>query len=307
MYIRSIGERPLSPLFAGWRFPGGAPTFPGMTSKQKPRSSKVRCAIFTAIDGTLLDSRTFDAGRNRNVIARLHDLRVPVIPMTVMTLDEIAPIAEALGLRDPMVIEAGSAIARWCDERWIVEACAPRAEAMLDVIREIEDLSGADIAIYSAMPESDASLLSGRTGDMLARSTHREFSEPFLVERGTIDEVVRAAATLGFSVRRGRRFLHLCKSCNEGDALTRLCDEIGCEFVTALGGSPLDADFLARADFPIIIPGIDGEADPELLERVPHARVASAPAPDGWAIAIEEVWSALVSAPGMSRARAALR
>src|SRR3954453_7348634 len=104
-----------------------------MTSThRKPRPSKVRCAIFTAIDGTLLDSRTFDAGRNREVIARLHDLRVPVIPMTVMTLDEIAPIAASLGLRDPMVIEAGSAIARWSDEQWIVEACAPRAEAMLD-------------------------------------------------------------------------------------------------------------------------------------------------------------------------------
>jgi hypothetical protein len=52
-----------------------------------------RLAIFTAVDGTLLDSRTFEAGENRATIERLLAADIPVIPMSVMTLDELAPIA----------------------------------------------------------------------------------------------------------------------------------------------------------------------------------------------------------------------
>ena len=52
-----------------------------------------RVGVFTALDGTLLDSRTFDAGTNRGLIQRLLSAGIPVIPVSVMTLDEIAPIA----------------------------------------------------------------------------------------------------------------------------------------------------------------------------------------------------------------------
>ncbi|MBK5260033.1 MAG: hypothetical protein JJE51_10595, partial [Thermoanaerobaculia bacterium] len=74
-----------------------------------------RIGVFTAVDGTMLDSRTFEAGASREMIRRLHAAAVPVIPMSVMTLEELAPIAADLELREPMVIEAGGAIARWGD------------------------------------------------------------------------------------------------------------------------------------------------------------------------------------------------
>jgi predicted mannosyl-3-phosphoglycerate phosphatase (HAD superfamily) len=77
-----------------------------------------RLAVFTAVDGTLLDSRTFEAGENRATIERLLAADIPVIPMSVMTLDELAPIAAELGLQTAMVVEAGGAIARWKDGRW---------------------------------------------------------------------------------------------------------------------------------------------------------------------------------------------
>ena len=257
-----------------------------------------RCAVFTAVDGTLLDSRTFDAGRNRVTAERLRAAGVPVIPMTVMTLDEIAPIADELGFHHAMVIEAGGAIARWNDGAWQIEPCGPPAETLLDVIREIEDRSGADLTIYSALPDDDAARLSGRTGAMLERSTHRRFSEPFLIDRGDPAAVARAASLLGFSVRRGRRFLHLCRQCDEGEAFVRLRDEIGCEIAIGIGGSPVDAEFLSRADIPIVVPAVDGVPDRELAARVPRARVAPAPAPTGWSAAINEIWPALTSAAG---------
>lgn len=254
-----------------------------------------RLAVFTSLDGTLLDARTFDAGPGRAAVRRLLDTGVPVIPVSVMTLDEIAPIATSLGLRHAMIVEAGGAIVRWTGEGWEVEACGPPAETLLDVVLDLEKRSGAALLIYSALPATEASRLSGRSGEMLDASTHRCFSEPFVIESGDLENVQRAAGELGFSVRRGRRFLHLCRICDEGEAFTRLRDELQCDVTIAVGGAAVDAEFLLRADLPIIVPGPDGTPEPELLAALPHARIAPAPGPAGWAAAVEDAWQSLAT------------
>jgi mannosyl-3-phosphoglycerate phosphatase len=252
-------------------------------------------SVFTAMDGTLLDAHTFEAGASRAMIHRLHEAAVPIIPMSVMTLEEIAPIAADLGLREAMVIEAGGAIARWRDGQWEVEPCGPPAETFLGVVTDIEDRSGANLLVYSAMEEAAAARVSGRSGEMLQASTHRCYSEPFVIEKGDLESITRAAAEIGFSVRRGRRFFHLCRSCDEGEAFTRLREELQCDVAIGIGGSVVDAEFLTRADIAIIVPGPDGTPDPELLARVPDARVAPAPGPDGWAAAVDEVFRSLAN------------
>lgn len=245
-------------------------------------------AVFTAVDETLLDSRTFEAGESRATIERLLAAGIPVVPMSVMTLDELAPIAASLGLQTAMVIEAGGAIARWKGGGWEVEPCGPPAETFLSVITDIEDRSGSNLLIYTAMEESAAARVSGRSGEMLHASTRRAFSEPFLIESGDFQAVQRAATEIGFSVRRGRRFLHLCRECDEGEAFLRLREELRCDVTIAVGGSLVDAEFLTRADLPIVVPAPDGTIDPELLGKVRTARIAPSPAPAGWAAAVEE-------------------
>jgi mannosyl-3-phosphoglycerate phosphatase family protein len=273
---------------------------PTRTSSRENKTH--RLAVFTAIDGTLLDSRTFDAGENRAAIARLSALDIPVIPMSVMTLDELAPIASDLGLQAAMVIEAGGAIARWKDGRWDVEPCGPPAETFLDVVTDIEDRSGANLLIYSAMEASEAARVSGRSGAMLQASTLRAFSEPFVIESGELADVERAAAEIGFSVRRGRRFFHLCRECDEGEAFARLRDELRCDVTIAVGGSFVDAEFLTRADLSILVPAADGTIDPDLLARVPGARIAPSPAPGGWAVTVEDAVRTITSKRRIRRA-----
>lgn len=249
----------------------------------------MRLGIFTSIDGTLLDSTTFDPGPNREMIRRLHAEGVPVVPVSMMTLAEIEPIAADLGLRDSMIVEAGGAIVRWNGVTWDVEPCGPPADTLLDVVRDIEERSGSNLLVYSALPEDQAAVVSGRSGNMLEASTRRCFSEPFVIESGDLNAVRTAAAQVGFSVRRGRRFLHLCRECDEGKAFLRVRDELQCDIAIALGGSMVDADFLCRADIPVIIPGPGGKADDELRAALPAARIAPAAAPGGWAAAVEEV------------------
>jgi len=247
-----------------------------------------RLAIFTAIDGTLLDPCTFDPGAARPLLHRLSAMAIPVVPVTVMTLEELAPLAAELGMRHAMIVEAGGAIARWKNDAWEVEPFGPPADALLDVIAEIEERSGANLLVYSALPDADAARVSGRSGEMLRASTHRAYSEPFLLESGELDAVIDAAAAIGFSIRRGRRFLHLCRESREGEAFARIREELRCDVAIGAGGSPVDAGFLAGCDVAIIVPRPDGEPDAELLSSVPRARVAPAPGPEGWAAAIDD-------------------
>lgn len=262
------------------------------------------CAVFTSVDGTLLDAETFGLGESRDAVRRLETLSIPVIPVTVMTFEEIEPIASELGLRHAMIIEAGGAIARWRDGRWDVEPCGPPAETLLDVIGRIEKRSGAHLLVYSVLSERDAARLSGRSGEMLHASTRRCFSEPFVIERGEIREVTKAAEALGFSIRRGRRFLHLCRQCDEGAAFDRIRDELRSDVAVGIGSALVDAEFLRRCEVAIVMPRPDGEPDRELLAAVPQARLATAPGPKGWAAAVADVASPARRTRG-SAARAA--
>lgn len=236
--------------------------------------------VFTAIDGTLLDANTHDAGAARDTIATLRDLGIPVIPVSAMTLDELAPIASDLGIHDPMIVEAGTAIARPRREGWDLEACGVSSETLLDVVRDVEDRTGANLFVVSAEDEPHA---------------------PFTIESGDLESICGAAADAGFAVRRGRQFFHLCRECDEGEAFARLREELRCDVAIAVGSTIEDAELLSRADVAIVIPGPNGEADAELLAKVPHARVAPAPAPSGWAAAVEEVVAQRTSRRGMAR------
>ena len=263
--------------------------------RAKSHTQHRRLAVFTSIDGALLDARTFDGTKSRRVAHRLAAADIPVVPVSVMTLDELEPVADAFRLRHAMIIEAGGGIARRQEDRWAVEPCGPPAETLLDVIGEIENRSGARLLVYSALPVPEASHVSGRSGAMLRASMRRRFSEPFLIEEGEPDQVSAAANAMGFSIRRGRRFFHLCRDFDKGEAFTRVRDELGCEIAVAVGSAAIDAEFLSRADIAIVIPGPDGVLDGDLVSAVPAARVAPDPGPAGWAAAIDQVWQELAA------------
>jgi mannosyl-3-phosphoglycerate phosphatase len=138
--------------------------------------------------------------------------------------------------------------------------------------------------------------LSGLGPAAARRSAQREFDEPFVFRSGAArwEPVARRAARgLGMVVTRGGRFHHLHGPTDKGRA-TRLARAIleachGPVAVVALGDSPLDAAFLRAAEVPVIVPRADGRPDGALRRLVPWARVAPAPGPRGWALAVEAV------------------
>lgn len=250
-----------------------------------------RWAIFTDLDGTLLDHADFRYDEARGILGRLRDAGVPVVPVTSKTFDEVEPLANELGLEHAFVFESGGGIARRSGSEWVIEERGVAAERLRVAIAEIEETTGARFALYSELPDAAASHLSGLTGEALARSRRRRFDEPFVLEQGDIGDVMAAARAKGLSVWRGGRFHHLCGRAGKGDAVDQLRGELPVDtFVVALGDAPMDADFLHRADLAILVPRRGEEVDTRLRRALPDAETAPAPAPEGWAAAVGSVW-----------------
>lgn len=259
--------------------------------------------VFTALDGSLLDSRTLSFEAARASLRRLMTAGVPLIPVTGKTFAEVRPLADVLGIDGPIVIESGGGIARRVGSSWRMEACGAETKTLREAVRVIRQRTGARLRLYSSMRLDEAAAASGLTGMDLRRSLQRNFDEPFLLESGSLAAVEEAARSLGLRVRTGGRFQHLSGPAPKGAAAQRVRDEIAASsgaqpIVVALGYAPIDFEFLSLADIPIIMPRRDGTPDPLLVAMLPEARVAPAAGPEGWAKAIDEISDSLTSQVG---------
>ena len=248
-----------------------------------------RLAIFTDLDGTLLDEDTFDAAPARPTLQRLAAGGVAVIPVTSRTLEEVEPLATDLGFQHALIVEAGNAIARMTSIGWELETCGPEADAMLDVVRKIELATGAHLNLYSVMRRDEAAQLSGLSVEAVPRSQRRMCDEPFVITKGKLRDVINAASSLGFSVRHDGRLFHLCGATSIATAVARVKQELRCTTTVGIGSAPIDSEFLSVSDIAVIVPRGDGFPDPDLLSRVPHARIAPLPGSAGWAAAVDAI------------------
>ena len=254
-----------------------------------------RWMVLTDLEGSF--------GAARPAVQRLVAAGIPVVPITSKTFAEMRPLADSLGISGPIILESGGGIARRVGSSWRMEACGSDTKALRAAAPQIEQRANARLRLYSAMRLDEAAVASGLTGIELRRSMQRHFDEPFLLESGVLSDVENAAAAMGLRIRSGTRFHHLCGTAGIGVAAKRVRDEIAASFrtepiVVALGDAPMDAEFLAMADIPIIIPRPDGTPEPVLIAMVPDARIAAQSGPRGWASAIDEVSITLAAQVG---------
>lgn len=70
----------------------------------------VRFVIFTDLDATLLDQRTYSFKPARPILEKVKKLKIPVVLCTSKTRAETEPLARALGLKHPFIVENGGAV-----------------------------------------------------------------------------------------------------------------------------------------------------------------------------------------------------
>lgn len=262
--------------------------------------------LFSDLDGTLLHTETYRYDAVLPVIERLQARQVPVIPVTSKTRAEVESLIQEMGLRDPFVVENGSAIyipRQGCPFALPEgEDQGPYRVLQLGVsyvmsragLKAIAQEVGRPLKGFGDLSIDQVQQLTGLTAQAAQQAKMREFTEPFLTPKNIASETLTAAVeAMGFRMVVGDRFSHLIgAAAGKGVAVHRLvslyaptlaADET---IVTVgLGNSPNDLDMLDNVDHPVIMPGSTGP-HPRLAER--GWAIAPQPAPEGWAIAVSQ-------------------
>lgn len=260
--------------------------------------------IFTDLDGTLLNAETYDYQAALPTLTTLAERGIPVIPVTSKTRSEVDDLRQTLGLRDPFVVENGSAIyfpktglpfalpdgEDEGDYRVVALGCNyVTARAGLKAIAQ--DL-GRPLKGFGDWSVEQIAQMTGLAPAAAKQAKARDFSEPFMTPKNVSPEDLQAAVEdMGFRVVLGDRFSHLIGGmAGKGEAVRQLVTLYQSAspqepLVTlGLGNSPNDIPMLDAVDHPIILPGTAGP-HPHLASR--GWTVAPASAPAGWAAVVE--------------------
>ncbi|MGD1904888.1 MAG: HAD-IIB family hydrolase [Leptolyngbyaceae cyanobacterium] len=263
--------------------------------------------LFTDLDGTLLNGESYDYQAALTVLDRLKQAGIPVIPVTSKTRAEVETLIQTVGITDPFVVENGSAIFIPRDTCPFAlpegEDDGPYRVVALGVayvmaragLRVLAQEIGRPLKGFGDFSVEQIQGLTGLSETDAKQAKAREFTEPFMTPKNVaVEKLTEAAASIGFRVVVGDRFSHLIAgSAGKGVAVRQLVDHYRPTFpegetitTVGLGNSPNDIDMLENVDQAIVLPGKDG----------PHVRLkdrgwtlAPAPAPEGWAQAVEQV------------------
>jgi len=171
---------------------------------------KPRSAIFTDLDGTLLDFHTYlPSPPVMALLRKLEAMQILVIPVSSKTSAEVRPLMKELGLSGPAVLEGGPVIV-WEDGSESVTG--PCRADLVDVLHQLQD-RGWGVRGMSEMSVGEVMELTGLGDAAARRAMTRSASEPFVMADnppppGTAG-IAEVIAELGASLERGGRFRHL--------------------------------------------------------------------------------------------------
>jgi mannosyl-3-phosphoglycerate phosphatase len=261
--------------------------------------------VFTDLDGTLLDQRTYSYEPARPALELLERRKIPLVFCTSKTRAEVEVWRRRLQNAHPFIIENGGAafvprgyfsfsipdsiqrdgydVVEFGDHyASLVEAlCAASSDSRAKIL-SFHEMTAGEISDHCGLPLEDAQL-----------ARQREYDEPFeLLEPEREPELLREIEKRGKRWTRGGRFYHITGNNDKAKAVRLLTELYGRPDKTlvtvGLGDGLNDAEFLAVVDVPFLIRSAMSD---ELQRRVPHGRLTDRPGPEGWNRAILDVIS----------------
>lgn len=268
--------------------------------------SPVYPLLFTDLDGTVLDHASYSAKPADLLIQRItHHSLGSIIPITSKTraelrsLEQVLPISKTISVTEngsvidiphgqifegapgPQIIVSGRGYA---DIRDRINAMPPR---LRQHIKGFADMTTAEVSRSTGLALQEAQL-----------AKQREASEPFLWS-GTdtaLKELGMIMAEANIHIQRGGRFYHFTGDATKERAMRRIkasfvAQKPDCEIISiALGDGPNDLEMIEAADFGVIMPNPGGVS---ICSSKSDVRMAPAPGPRGWVVAVRELFSEL--------------
>ena len=243
--------------------------------------------VFTDLDGTLLDHETYSFEPARPALELLKARGIPLILASSNTEAEMRPIAAAIGIDHPMIVENGAGIVNLPDGKAEQDGIYDRLRAVLssmdpDLRRHYQG--------FGDWSDEEVAEKTGMTLETARLARKRRFSEPGLWS-GSEDERAGFAAILdghGFQAVQGGRFFTLMPKTSKAEAMKKIARhyaETSDEPIStvALGDAPNDAAMLEAADQGFIIANpAHAEMPVSDREREGFITRSERPGPYGW-------------------------
>jgi mannosyl-3-phosphoglycerate phosphatase family protein len=276
--------------------------------------------IVSDLDGTLLDSQTYDIGPARPALDRLARAAIPLVLCSSKTRAEIEALQRRLDLHHPFIAENGGAIVApvgYFDHvpnsavvdggRFVMALGRPYPE-VVGALREVAAAERVRIVGFSDMTVGDVAEECGLTVLDAQLAKLREFDEPFRLmepDPAVRSRFLKALHRRGLKSVAGARFDHVTGDADKGRAIAALKslipDRIGPVVMAGLGDGLNDVSMLREVDLPIIVRTEMNGATGRLLRKVPTAHVTNACGPAGWAEAVTSLLDGWREPPSRAR------
>lgn len=252
-------------------------------------------AVFTDLDGTLLDHDTYSFAAAQPALNRLIADKIPVVLTSSKTAVEIIALHRQIGLGDaPIIVENGAGIV---DPRRGSTDDDGAYRRIRTVLADLPDHTG--FRGFGDMSDDEVAEITGLPLPAAALARQRCHSEPGLWSGGdaALDAFLAALAERGISARRGGRFLTLSLGRTKADAMRDCAARLGATTTIALGDAPNDIEMLQAADFGVIVRNDHAPPLPPLTgETAGRIRRTEDPGPKGWNAAMQDLLNELEQA-----------
>jgi mannosyl-3-phosphoglycerate phosphatase len=235
------------------------------------RASKMRhgLVIFTDLDGTLLDSRTYDFTPALPALDLIQSRGVPLILVSSKTRAEIEVLRRKLAPDSPFISENGGAI--FFPQTFILpEGIAYEERGPYKAVtlgRPIEEVLDRAAKLkgefrfrgFSEMSCQEIAALTQLNQEEALLASKREFDEPIVLENFVEygQRFCKKAVELGLECVTGGRFIHLSMGANKGRAVERVLtiyrELEGPVRSVGLGDSPNDIPMLEVVDKAVVM------------------------------------------------------
>lgn len=263
--------------------------------------------IFTDLDGTLLDAKTYSFEPALPSLRLIKEKGIPLIICSSKTRKEIEYYRKRLDNHHPFISENGGGIfipkgysgfkiedlGVKTEETpyYHVVRLGARYHDLREAIKELRK-EGFDVKGFGDMTAEELAEIANMNIDEARMAKEREFDEPFIYKGDDVElkRLFESINTKGFSYTQGR-FFHILGNSDKGKAVSILIDLYEKKFLEittiAIGDRPNDLPMLERVDYPVIVQKPDGSYDQGI--NIPNLIRAEGIGPEGWNKAIRSI------------------
>jgi mannosyl-3-phosphoglycerate phosphatase len=258
-----------------------------------------KVVIFTDLDGTLLDRRTYSFEPAQPALDLITQKDIPLVLSSSKTMAEIEFYRKKLENGHPFISENGGAVFvpkdyfsfrfpydRETDGFFVLELGIFYAR-IVEILASIKEETGISIRGFSDMTEKEISSLCALDLKKAERAKKREYDEPFIVEGGEkeIEIVRRKIEEKGMTYAWGGRFHHLLGKNDKGKAVEILKklyeNQFSSLFTVGIGDSLNDLPMLSVVDRPIFLKG-EEDVSTEVLSSIQNCAIIQGTGPWAW-------------------------